>query len=200
VAAPLQIVIDAFMAANAAGPLVPGRECGSCTACCVHLLVHSRDFTKLQGVACPNCELGHGCKIYEIRPQVCHSFMCGWRTMPMLDESWRPDRSGVIVQVTQAAARPPEYYFVLFGPKYVLMQSKFAAVIGQLIAEGRQTYLALPGNQHELSMTVYLNAGLSAAVARRDLAAICAGLVQAYDTAMNAPREKLDLAKLPFTS
>ena len=181
---------------GAAQTLVPGRECGSCTACCTHLLVHSPDFTKLQGVTCPNCERDHGCKIYATRPQACRNFVCGWRTMPMLDEHWRPDKSGVIVRVGKTAAGAHEYYFVLFGSKHVLSQPKFAGIIGRLVAEGQPTYLVLPGKPEEMSTKVYLNAGLNLAVARRDLTGISSGLALAYESGMNAPREKLDLGTL----
>ena len=187
------------MATKAAQPLVPGRECGPCTACCVHLLIHSAEFTKLQGVVCPNCELEHGCKIYATRPQACRDFICGWRIMPQFDEHWRPDKSGVIVKIAEDPAGTPEFHFVLFGAKYVLLQPKFAAMIGQFVSEGRQSYLVLPGKPEEMSTKVYLNAGLTGAVARRDLNAISAGLAQAYESGMNAPREKIDLAALPQT-
>jgi hypothetical protein len=164
----------------------------------VHLLIHSADFTKLQGVACPNCELGRGCKIYTTRPQPCRNFHCGWRTMPEFDEHWRPDKSGVIVKIQQAENGTLEYYFLLFGSKFILLQPKFAAMIGQFVSQGRQTYLVLPGNPDEMSTTVYLNGGLQAAVARRDLAAISTGLALAHESGMAAPREKLDLANLPL--
>ena len=184
------------MAEDAAPTLVPGRECGPCTACCVHLMVHSTEFTKLQGVVCPNCELERGCKIYATRPQPCRDFICGWRTMAQFDEHWRPDKSGVIVKVTEDPAGATEFHFVLFGSKYVLLQPKFAAMIGQFVAKDLQTYLVLPGKPEEMSTKVHLNAGLRSAVARRDLTAISSGLAQAYESGMNAPREKLDLASL----
>ncbi len=175
---------------------VPGRECGPCTACCVHLLIQSPEFTKLQGVVCTNCDVGHGCKIYATRPQACRDFLCAWRLMPQFDEHWRPDKSGVIVKIAEDAAGTPELHFVLFGSKYVLLQPKFAAMIGQFVSEGRQTYLVLPGSpaKEEASVKVYLNAGLQLAVARRDLNGISSGLALAYESGMNTPREKLDLA------
>ena len=184
------------MTEDAALTLVPGRECGPCTACCVHLLIHSSEFTKLQGVVCQNCELERGCKIYATRPQACRDFICGWRTMAQFDEHWRPDKSGVIVKFAEDSTGSPEFHFVLFGSKYVLLQPKFAAMIGQFVEGNHQTYLVLPGKPEEMSTKVHLNAGLKGAVARRDLTAISSGLAQAYESGMNAPREKLDLANL----
>jgi hypothetical protein len=181
------------MAEDATPTLVPGRECGPCTACCVHLLIESSEFTKLQGVVCPNCELEKGCKIYATRPQPCRDFICGWRIMPQFDEHWRPDKSGVIVKIAENPSGPPEFHFVLFGSKYVLLQPKFAAMIGQFVSEGRQTYLVLPGKPDEMSTKVPLNAGLQRAVARRDLNAISSGLALAYESGITALREKLNL-------
>ena len=57
------------------------RQCGACTACC------------------------HGCTIYERRPKVCRDWMCMWREFPSLfDESWRPDRSGVLMRMAEVDA------------------------------------------------------------------------------------------------
>jgi hypothetical protein len=45
-------------------------------------------------VACRHC--ARGCAIYDRRPILCRDFYCGWR---QLDDSWRPDRSGVFVEL-----------------------------------------------------------------------------------------------------
>jgi hypothetical protein len=183
--------------AEAAQTLVPGRECGECTACCTHFLIRTPGFTKLQGITCEHCE--NGCRIYEGRPQVCRDFFCGWRTMPDLPDSWRPDRIGVIVRPFDAPSGVREYHFLLFGAKFALLDKGFAAAVAKLVGENRQTYLVLPGKPDEASTKVFLNAGLRAAVAAKDLTAVSKGLTLAYESGLRHPRQKLNLGA-PGTS
>ncbi len=77
--------------------LVAGRACGGCTVCCSVMAIDKPDIQKEAGVPCRHC--AQGCAIYAARPQLCRDYHCGWRQLPMLDESWRPDRSGVFVEV-----------------------------------------------------------------------------------------------------
>ena len=75
---------------------VEGRGCGTCAVCCTALKIDDPALTKEAGVLC-----GHltatGCGVYETRPAACRTFYCGWRYLPALDPSWRPDRSGVLI-------------------------------------------------------------------------------------------------------
>ena len=76
---------------------VPGRECGDCTVCCIVPGIDTREIQKLTGAVCRHCS-GHGCAVYETRPQACRDFFCAWMQMPGLDASWRPNQSGVFLQ------------------------------------------------------------------------------------------------------
>jgi hypothetical protein len=76
---------------------VPGRECGACTACCTVMAIDKPDIQKEAGITCRHCH--GGCAIYATRPHVCQTFLCGWRQLPILDERWRPDLSGVFVEI-----------------------------------------------------------------------------------------------------
>ena len=77
--------------------LVPGRGCGDCTLCCTVMAIDKPEIQKEAGVTCRHC-VG-GCTIYETRPPLCRDYHCGWRQLPILDDSWRPDRSGVFVEL-----------------------------------------------------------------------------------------------------
>src|SRR2546423_15078652 len=77
--------------------LVPDRDCGPCTACCKELTIESAELKKPPGIACVHCVTEKGCGIYETRPPVCRVWFCGWRQMPNLDDSWRPDRPEILV-------------------------------------------------------------------------------------------------------
>lgn len=179
------------MAKNITDALVPGRECGSCTACCVHLLIDTKEFKKLGGIACEHCEQGKGCGIYETRFPICREFVCGWRLMPELRDSWRPDRIGVIVKPSLDGS---SYDFVLFGSRFALFDKAFAVIVANLVAANKQVCLVLPAKPGYLVTRVFLNAGLHAAVKLRDLQAVTDGLLRAYDSGTRSPPEKLALS------
>src|SRR6185437_7109688 len=80
--------------------LVPGRECGACTACCRELTIESDALRKVQGVLCVHCTPEQGCGIYQTRPDACRDWYCQWRRYAWLDDSWRPDRSGLLLRAT----------------------------------------------------------------------------------------------------
>lgn len=55
------------------------------------------------GVACHFLRGGQ-CSIYEGRPDVCRSFVCGWLMRGSLfPEAWRPDKVGFIIQPAEWA-------------------------------------------------------------------------------------------------
>lgn len=77
------------------GEVARQRECGDCDACCTVLAV--QDLQKAAGVACHHLMPdGGGCKIHDLRPQICRQFFCGWR-FGFGTDNHRPDKSGVVV-------------------------------------------------------------------------------------------------------
>ena len=85
----------------AAGALVPGRTCGSCTACCRILEIEALD--KPAGILCRH-NTGQACGIYLERPEACAQWHCLWRRIGALPDALRPDRSGVVFGLER---RPP---------------------------------------------------------------------------------------------
>jgi hypothetical protein len=53
-----------------------GRQCGTCTACCK--VVGVEELNKPQNKWCTHCHIGHGCMIYDTRPEGCKRFECLW--------------------------------------------------------------------------------------------------------------------------
>ena len=90
---------------NDGGP-VPGRECGSCDACCVVFEIQVPEIAKPPGVPCRNLTKA-GCAIYESRPDMCRKWLCGWRLISGLPENWRPDLSGILIY--QKVCKEPGY-------------------------------------------------------------------------------------------
>ena len=80
------------------GPVLAGRACGDCTACCTVLTVDTPDFRKPAGTPCTHLA-SQGCGIHAVRPPICRSWFCGWRRVAGLPDEARPDRSGLLVSL-----------------------------------------------------------------------------------------------------
>ena len=77
------------------GTLVPGRECGACTACCFELTIDDPQMRKPPRQTCVHC-VAEGCAIYEARPADCRAWFCAWRRIADLPDHLRPDRCGLL--------------------------------------------------------------------------------------------------------
>ncbi len=144
--------------------LVPGRECGSCTVCCVAPNINKPDIQKVSGAACKHCA-GGGCAIYETRPEVCRGFFCAWRTVDIFDESWRPDKSGVLAQVETEGI--PEHFEITSGiglmlvgnPNRIIREKWFQEFVVTGIMNSIPLFLSLPGPRGYQAATALLNTG-----------------------------------------
>jgi uncharacterized protein len=82
------------------------RPCGECTLCCKLIGICKRDdgsfadfpFDKPAGTSCKHCHPGHGCEIFGTAqfPNVCKTYLCLWKTLHSLPESFRPDKVNAI--------------------------------------------------------------------------------------------------------
>lgn len=111
------------------------KTCGPCQVCCVALKIKTPQLRKDAQTPCPHL-VEKGCGIYESRPPVCRSFLCGWRLMPELDASWRPDRSGVMLLPLSQAQTPKAYSATGHGWVFVMSGGDKAITprLGRLIA------------------------------------------------------------------
>ena len=127
--------------------LVSGRECGGCTVCCKALKIDVPELKKLAGVLCRHCT-GVGCGIYETRPPVCKEWYCGWRRLPDLDDQWRPDRCGVLIDVVvegiPAAFPQVGLKFDIVGSPRVLTWVPLIKLIGAKIGRRVPVFLGVP--------------------------------------------------------
>lgn len=82
------------------GPLVDGRECGDCVACCIHTQIDTPELVKPLGQACRHCT-NTGCAIYETRFPVCRSWQCLWKHVGALPDEFRPDLCGLMIVLDQ---------------------------------------------------------------------------------------------------
>ena len=164
--------------------LVSGRECGECTACCVHLRIDTAELQKRADVACVNLVPAKGCAIHEARPQICRDWFCGWRMFDYLPEDMRPDKSGIIVRVEGGgfvlnAIRSPQDY----------MSDAALNLIGLAVANDVAIAVSTPGRPGHMPCRHRLNAYLATAVKARDKAAVKATVARIIEEGGRLPTE-----------
>lgn len=170
-------------------PLIAGRECGECNACCT---IPPIDCDELQKPACVTCAnyRGQGCSIYDSRPQPCREFHCQWRYQTLLDENWRPDRSGVLVSSRTLGERPDianAVVLVVFGDHDVILDDGFAIYVATCIDRGVEAILSLPSGPGAMAREARLRPFVGRAVEAIDLAGVRSGLREAYDAIVAMP-------------
>jgi hypothetical protein len=126
------------------------RNCGPCTACCVSLKIKVPELRKKADEPCRHLT-GKGCGIYETRPAVCRQFLCGWRLFEELDDSWRPDLSGMLIMRKAPSEMPPAWrsapygvHLIVTGGEAAVRRPPFAAYVARQIARGIPVYLSAP--------------------------------------------------------
>jgi hypothetical protein len=170
-------------------PLVPGRECGECGKCCEVLGIDTAQIHKSAGLTCQHYNASCGCKIYETRPDVCRTFHCGWRMLPQLDDSWRPDRCDILINFQPENV--PASYAVRSGVEFLLLRpeamdrSDFAPVVASIVGAGVPAFLALSGPKAHQPVNVFLNDFLREAVTAGDMNLVMLRLREALSTLQN---------------
>jgi hypothetical protein len=154
--------------------LVSGRECGECNACCVVLLIDDEYFKKPADQVCSNLLEKGGCKIYTQRPSVCQEWYCAWRFMAQLDESWRPDRSGIMLRSDENGI----IFQPIRDPKTVLITERAIELIGGGVAQGIPMSMSIATQKGFRSYGISLNEPLETAVQSRNLVTIQEKMVE----------------------
>mgnify|MGYP001551736834 CR=1 FL=1 len=135
--------------------LVPGRSCGDCTVCCTVMAIDKPDIQKAAGVACKFCT--GGCTIYDARTSLCRDYHCGWRQLPILDESWRPDRSGVFVEVEEIDGETGISLVLVGNPLKTLRQPWFTDFVAWAVTADVLLSLGIPGPPGRQGASLPLN-------------------------------------------
>jgi hypothetical protein len=164
----------------------PEKACGPCQVCCVALKIETPQLRKDAQIPCPHL-VQKGCGIYESRPPVCRGFLCGWRQMPELDASWRPDVSGVMLLPLPEAQIPKSYRAA--GPGWVFVISDGKALtpkLGRLAAAMVKRHTAV--FLSVMTPRIQMNEQLERVV--DDLDGVMRVLRQAYDQLLPAATGK----------
>jgi hypothetical protein len=165
------------------GALIPGRECGECTVCCRVPPIEDPALTKPAGVLCQNC-IGNTCSIYKSRPQSCRDFFCQWRNLALLDENWRPDLSGVLINSRlQTGADGKEslaMVLMIFADHAVIFDDGFATLVAIWTDRGDEVILNLLFDNCRRGWETALRPFVADGVAAGSLAQVKAGIRNAY--------------------
>jgi len=154
--------------------LIPGRDCGSCTVCCVFPSINKPEIQKMSGARCRHCT-GGGCGIYETRPPVCRGFYCAWRTVDIFSADWRPDRSGVLAYVeTEGISEDFDLstgigLMLVDNPLKTVRQKWFQDFVVTGVMNSVPLFLSLPGPRGHQAATVSLNTEQMLEAIRRDM-------------------------------
>ena len=157
-------------------PLVPGRSCGTCNACCVWLTINDAELQKAQGIRCHHAKADNSCAIYAARPQMCRTFFCGWRHLKWVREALRPDRSGVLIRLHGEVSRGTGT--MRLGVVFTLLNGDslraegLAESVAAAVAADVPAFLNIPGPPGYTSAQVKINEVLAEPVRTKDKRAV----------------------------
>jgi hypothetical protein len=182
------------------GPgLVAGRECGTCNVCCVALTIDDPALQKPQGFRCRNARRDNSCAIYDDRPQTCRSFFCGWRLLPWVRATMRPDGSDVLVRMHREVSRADGtsrtgVIFTILS-RAGLNAEGLAESVAAAVAADVPVFMQIPGPPGYTSSLARLNDALLHAVATKDRAGVLEVLRQAYASGRRGERRRIVLRR-----
>ena len=160
--------------------VLAARTCGKCTACCRFLPIVEPTLTKPTGVLCQHCKPNRGCTVYELRPGACRGWNCGWRKLPNLAPSWRPDKSGIMLRM-DGDPFVDGVTVSLIGGAPALRNKQLAPLIGAWVGAGIRVFLQCVGPQGFLPSLTLVNPVIEDAVRAGDMPLVGRALQEIYD-------------------
>lgn len=140
---------------------------------------------------CTHCD-GHGCAIYEARPEPCRDFECGWRVLAIVPEALRPDMSGVLVA---ADHEPVPGYRDMAAIKFIfttdaaITNAQLLECIAGLVHARAPVFVAAPGPPGHHPLKALINPRIEHAVEQRDGPAIALTLASVVAKLRQGPFE-----------
>jgi Fe-S-cluster containining protein len=176
--------------------LVPNKECGDCSACCHHIPIDQEDFVKLPNIDCVNLRKGGGCNIYKNRPITCATWYCAWRYLPNLNDQWRPDLSGVLMDFSSELI-PSEFkkdkalVFKVIDKEKFLLNTELTQFIIYLMNKNLPIFLSHGLEAGYSAISTILNPHLLVAVKERNHKEIRETLKFLIEECEKAPKNRL---------
>jgi len=107
------------------------------------MAIDKPEIQKEAGVTCRHCQ--GGCTIKDHWPPLCRDYFCGWRRLKIMDDNWRPDRSGVLTEVEQVGADVHLNLVLTENPLKTVRQPWFVDFVAYCVRNGVQLSLGIPG-------------------------------------------------------
>ncbi|MDG1995585.1 MAG: hypothetical protein P8J14_03755 [Emcibacteraceae bacterium] len=176
--------------------LVINKECGDCSACCHHIPIDQEDFVKLPNVDCEHLRKGGGCNIYKKRPKTCATWYCAWRYLSNLNDQWRPDLSGVLMDFTTKFI-PSEFNkdtaltFKVIDKEKFLSNTELTQFIIYLMAKNLPIFLSHGLEAGHSAISTILNPHLLDAAKEKNHKEILETLKFLIEECEKAPKNKL---------
>lgn len=148
-------------------PVIVDRNCEGCTACCQFPPIKTERLQKPANTMCPHCVTGQGCTVYDVRPDVCRGFYCGYFFIPELGPEWHPLRSGVVIRSEQIDE--DSVTLLILELNAFLVSEEFAGMVGGWVDAGVGVEFERLGPPGHLPAKMRMNELLEEAVATRDL-------------------------------
>ncbi len=171
---------------------MPGRDCGTCSVCCVDLTIDDPALRKAQGIRCRNLNADDRCGIYLTRPNTCRIFYCGFRRLDWVSETLRPDTSGVLVGLAYAdTARQTLCVSFTLLTRSALKAEGLAESVAAAVAAGLPVELIVPGPPGHTSGWARINDALRDVVALNDMAGVRRILRQGWQVLVSGDHQPI---------
>lgn len=148
-------------------PVIADRNCEGCTACCEFAPIHAVKLQKPANTRCLHCAEGQGCTVYDVRPDVCRGFYCGYFFLEELSDDWHPTRSGVVIRTEHFD--DDVITLLVLELSAFLVSEGFAGMVGGWVEAGIGVEFERVGPPGHLPAKMRMNELLEEAVAARDL-------------------------------
>lgn len=148
-------------------PVIADRSCEGCTACCTFAPIRTVPLQKPANTLCLHCAEGRGCTVYNVRPDVCRGFYCGYFFLEELSHDWHPTRSGVVIRAEHFDEDVITLLILELSP--FLVSEEFAGMVGGWVDAGIGVEFERVGPPGHLPAKMRMNELLEEAVAARDL-------------------------------
>lgn len=180
--------------------LVPNRECGECTACCKHLTIETTGLVKLPNVTCTHLMKNGGCGIYSRRPTPCREWFCAWRNLSELDDSWRPDKSGVMLEFSDEQfpgifANRVGFRITIINKERATRNNKLAKFLKKQITNGVPCLLAYGVEPAQNPPVTFVNMAMRNAASKYDHKEIMQEIKKAIMACEQQPKDFLKIEK-----
>lgn len=167
------------------------RECGECSACCITLKINEPELTKRADDPCPHLRECGGCGIYPQRPQVCRTWLCGWKSINGLDDGLRPDRCGVLIRDGAGGGLTLQ---PLRDPEQTLLAVAVLTLIASAISSGIPLLISVPTRPGYCYALVALNQPLAQAIQSHDIVLARSVLLQLIRSGQRTKTDPVDAA------